>query len=348
MASLMSPQTGALLYRQMAGAVRNGLSFADLFEVLADESDYFGTDAPLIPLLAEALAQTDSFAGALSRLPAVFPAETVAMLAQAEAAGRLGESLDILADEQADRVQQGAALRAALLWPAALLGFALLVAMAVMIFVVPAFKEVYASFGADLPAPTLLVIYVSDIFVEYWWLVASGLFALYLAHRRGVDFSGLRIVVERLLLGLPFLRNYLLRAYSTRLLRWIVASRDDSVMRDAALAHVHVTTGWYLLRDALAVLRKRLSDGMPAGQALDRLPLLPARLGQQIRMVERFGTAKAVLQQFMEMSEVDQAQALLRLERGTFLTAYVTIGVFVAYMVIALYLPIFKLGAVVG
>lgn len=348
MASLMSPQTGALLYRQMAGAVRNGVSFADLFDVLADESDYFGTDAPLILMLKDALAQADSLTGGLARLPEVFPAETVAVLAQAEASAHLGDALDILADEQADRVQQRGALRAALLWPMTLAGFALLVGVAVMIFVVPAFREVYASFGADLPAPTLLVIAISDIFVGYWWMVVAALGALYFAHRRGVGFTGGRIVLERFLLGIPFLRNYLLQACSTRLLRWLVATREDSVVRDAALAHVHVTTGWLLLQDALAVLRNRLVEGVPLGQALDALPPLPGRLAQQVRMVERLGSGPAVLRQFMEMSEVDQAQALLRLERGTFLSAYVTIGIFVAYMVIALYLPIFKLGSVVG
>ena len=346
MSKLISPVNGALLYRQMAAAARNQLPFADLFAILAEDPELLGADAPVAALMQQALQEGGGLSDAMARLPDLFAGPTVALVRDAEACGQLAQVLDTLAGEQNDLAQSGSAVRTALLWPSVLLFFSLLIVTAIMIFVVPAFKEVFRSFGADLPAPTQMLIDISDFFVSYWWLIGGAIAALVIAQRRKLlpAFWGLQM--ERLLLAVPFLRNYVMRAFGARLMRWFALCSKTPTLFEPALRHVHAATNWQVLQGLSAELALRIAAGQSLGQALDRLPPLPRRLGLQVRLGEKTGDIGNALAQAMETAELELAHALLRFERGMFLTAYVMIGLFVGFVVIALYLPIFKLGAV--
>lgn len=346
MLKLISPVNGALLYRQMAAAARNRLPFVDLFTILAEDPELLGADAPVAALMQQALQEGGGLPDAMARLPDIFAESTVALVRDAEACGQLAHVLDTLAGEQTDLAQAGSAMRTALLWPSALLLIALVIVTVIMIFVVPAFKEVFRSFGADLPAPTQLLIEVSDFFVSYWWLIGCVIAALIIARRRKLlpAFWGLQL--ERLLLAVPFLRNYVMRAFGARLMRWFALCSKTPALFEPVLRHVHAATKWQVLQGLTTELGLRIAAGQSLGLALDRLPPLPRRLGLQVRLGEKTGDIDSALAQAMETAELELAHALLRFERGMFLTAYMTIGLFVGFVVVALYLPIFKLGSV--
>ncbi|MBP1682165.1 MAG: type secretion system protein [Proteobacteria bacterium] len=347
MPKLISPANGCLLYRQMAAASRHGLPFADLFAILSEDDELLGADGPVAPLLASALQGGLGLADAMARLPEIFSAATVDLLRAAERRGLLAESLDTLADEQNDLAHGGAAMRTALLWPTALLVVAVLVLAVVMIFVVPAFKEMFTSFGADLPAPTLLLMAISDGFVDYWWLLAAALTALAFARRRKLLPPSWGLQVERLVLAVPFVRNYVVRAFGARLTRWLALFSATPELLVPALRHVEATIAWRVLRELCAELTRRLDAGQSLGQSLDHLPPLPRRLGLQLRLGEKIGDVSQVLAQAIDTAELELSHALMRYQRGMFLSAYLAIGVLVGFVVISLYLPIFKLGSVV-
>lgn len=346
MSKLISPVNATLLYRQMAAAARNQLPFSNLFAILAEDPELLGDDAPVAALMHQAMQEVEELSTAMASLPDLFAAPTVALVRDAEAQGQLAEVLDTLAGEQNDLAQGGSAVRTALLWPSALLFFALVTVTIIMIFVVPAFREIFRTFGADLPTPTLILIELSDFFVSYWWLIGGALAVLVVAQRRKLlpPFWGLQM--ERLALAIPFLRNYVMRAFGARLIRWFALCSKTPALFEPALRHLNAAVNWQVLQGVTAELALRLASGQSLGQALDRLPPLPRRVGLQVRLGEKTGNLDSALAQAMETAEIELAHALLRFERGMFLSAYLTIGVFVGFVVIALYLPIFKLGTV--
>lgn len=347
MSKLISYANSALLYRQMAAAARNHLPFADLFAVLTEDCELFGNDAPAITLMHQAMQQGGHLSDAMTRLPELFDAATVALIKHAEQRNQQAEVLDTLATEQNDLAQANSAMRTALVWPLVLLGVAALIAMVVMIWVVPQFKEVFSSFGADLPAPTLTMIAISDFFVHYWWLMGGSIAALVIAKKRRIIPSSWGLRVERLILAVPYIRNYVMRAFGAQLLRWFALCSMVPDLYQPALTHVQATTEWQILQCLAAELAQRLAAGQTLGQALDNLAPLPRRLGLQVRLGEKTGEIGNALAQAQETAELELAHALLRYERGVFLTAYLSIGLLVGYLVISMYLPIFKLGAVV-
>lgn len=347
MSTLISPANASLLYRQLAAAARHRLPFTDLLAILADDDELLGVDAPVAALLAGALQDGRSLADAMARLPQLFAAATVELLREAERRGLLAETLDTLADEQNDLTQGGAAMRTALLWPSALLVVAVLVLAVIMIFVVPAFKEIFASFGADLPAPTLLLMAVSDGFVDYWWLLAALLAALVVARRRKLFPPSWGLLVERLLLAVPFVRHYVMRAFGARLTRWLALLHATPELLAPALRHVAATIGWQVLRELCIELTRRLAAGQSLAQSLDQLPPLPRRLSLQLRLGEKVGELGQALALAIDSAELELSHALLRYQRGMFLTAYLAIGALVGFVVVSLYLPIFKLGSIV-
>lgn len=347
MSKLMSPTNGCLLYRQMAAAARHRLPFADLFAILCEDDELLGVDAPVAPLMVSALQDGLGLTDAMARLPELFASATVDLLRAAERQGLLAETLDTLADEQHDLAQGGAAMRTALLWPSVLLVVAVLVLATIMIFVVPAFKEIFVSFGADLPLPTQLLMAISDGFVSYWWLLAAALATLIFARRRRLfpPFWGLQ--VERLVLAVPFVRNYAMRAFGARLTRWFALFNATPELFAPALRHVAATAAWQVFSGLCGELMRRLGAGQSIGQSLDHLPPLPRRLGLQLRLGEQVGDVGQALALAIDTAELELSHALMRYQRGMFLSAYVAIGLLIGFVVISLYLPIFKLGSVV-
>jgi type IV pilus assembly protein PilC len=347
MSKLISPANGALLYRQVAAAVRNKLPLDDLFAILAEDAGLFGADAPAISLLQKAMQDARRLPDAMARLPDLFDAATADLVRKADDCGQLEEVLEALASEQIDLAQAGSAMRTALTWPSVLLSVALIIVASLMIFVIPAFKEVFSSFGSDLPAMTLTVMAASDFFVHWWYVVGGAIAVLVFLQRRKLFPPFWSLQMERLILTAPFVRNYVMRVFGAQLLRWLLVCSIAPDLLQPLLRHIQATTKWKVLQGLAAELAARLAAGQSVGQALDRLPPLPQSLGLRVRLGEKTGDIGNALAQGLETAELELAHALTRHERGVFLTCYLTIALFVGYMVIALYLPIFRLGSVI-
>jgi len=347
MSKKLSSENTALLYRNLASAARHGLPFADLFAILKEDPDLSSKKAPIAANMYEALKEGKSLPDAMARIPHQIPTATVELVRQAEREGQLPEILGLLADDQTWMAQTSKGVRGALAWPMTVLAFAIVILSAALMFVAPAFEEMFSSFGANLPLPTRMVIGLSDLAANSWWLWLPLGVGGWVAVKRNLLPRWLVLPTERLALSVPFIRNYVIRSFCFRLLNWLATCVRKPAMQPMVLAHLKSTTSTHAFRTALEELSNRLNSGQALGSALDQLPQVPRRMALQVQIGEKTGNPEDALAQALEVSEGEFASAQLRLGRGVFLTSYLLVGCAIGFTVIALYLPIFMMGSAV-
>lgn len=347
MSKKLSSENTAHLYRNLASAARHGLPFSDLFTILKEDPDLSGKKAPVAATMHEALQEGISLADAMARVPRQIPSATVELVRQAERNGQLPETLYLLADDQMWMAQTGKGIRGALAWPLTVLAFAIVILGAALMFAVPAFEEMFSSFGAELPLPTRMVIGLSDLAVGLWWLWLALGVGVWVAAKRNLLPRWLALPAERLVLSVPFVHNFVIRSFCFRLLNWLATCVRKPDMQPAVLAHLKSTTSSHALRAALDELSKRLNSGQGLGSALNQLPQVPRRMALQVQIGEKTGNPEDAIAQALDVSEADLASAQLRLGRGVFLASYLLVGCAIGFTVIALYLPIFMMGTAV-
>lgn len=345
MKTYLPAQASAILFRQLAAAERKQLPFAELLDILAQDPELFGADNAWLQLLARQLREGGSLTGALAQMPELLPSESAQLLQVAERQGKLAAALDVMADDFARKAQERTTLLAAITFPALMAVAFSIIFMMLMIFVIPQFGELFRGFGAELPGLTQLIIGASTFLADIWWLVLLVLLALGLAWYFDVLPKQLLREVEQIGLRLPFVRNYFTRRFISRLVRWIQLSQDVEFLQ-ASLSHLRATESSLSLQSCIAELSARLQDGKPLGEALQQLPPLPRRLALFVQLGDKLGDGSVALEQLSAMSERETEDAFARFERGLTFSLYVTLGILVGVIVIAIYLPIFKMGSV--
>lgn len=347
MVKKLSTENAALLYRNMASAARHELPFADLFAVLKEDPGLCGKKAPVAAIMHEALKEGNALPDAMARAPLQFPAATVELVRKAEMNGQLAAILDLLADDQAWIAQTNKVIKGAIAWPLTMLFFAVFILSLVMIFVIPAFGELFSGFGATLPLPTRVVIGLSDLVATYWWLwVALGVGG-WTAAKRDLLPQWSLLFAERVILSVPFVRNYMVRGFSFRFLNWLASCVQKPDMQHLVLAHLISTTGSNALRKVLDEFSSRLKSGQTFGHALDQLYPLPRRMALQVQIGEKTGNPESAIAQAIDMLEAEHAILQSRFGLAVYLTCYLLVGCAIGFAVIALYMPIFSMGEVV-
>ena len=340
------PAAIAALFRQLAAAQRGGLALHDALAILAKDPELGRNHAALISDLGSQLSAARPLSGALESHRAIFGPEATELIRAAESESALAEALDLLATDYELRALQRSAVRGALAWPAAIAVVLVLLVALVMLFVVPAFKQVFASFGADLPAATLLLMGIANALGEYWyvWVALIVLVALYAL--RGGTLPG-RAWLDRGLLRLPFVRPYLVKTFVARLSRALGAAVDSRLPLAPALAYLRATTGNRRLTESAAALEAQVRAGKGLAAAVRESAHLPGQLAVALELGERSNNLGPALRQLVAFSEGDAARSLMRLQQAALITTYLCLGIIVAFVVIALYLPIFSMGAAV-
>jgi type IV pilus assembly protein PilC len=340
----------ALMFRQLGLSRRAAIADADMLNALAQDDDPAARS--LLREMASMLALQGSLPDAMAQLPETFSPETVALVRTAEAQGKGGQLFELLADDFALLSQQQRDLWGALAYPAVLL--ALLVAMmaVLMIFVMPAMKEAFAafaSFGTTLPAPTLFLIAVSDALSGPWTgaaLVLAAVAAFVLGKQPAKDRrrAGLR---RRWLMHWPVARRYVRQSLEPRIARALMHALSASLPAASVAAHLRATGTTTLEIAALAQLEALLGQGKSTAEALQLTTGMPRRLGAIAALEHNERELPGMLASLADTS-LERANALgNRLRRQIGFLAYFVVVLVVAFCVISIYLPIFKLGSVV-
>jgi type IV pilus assembly protein PilC len=233
-------------------------------------------------------------------------------------------------------------------YPVSILAVAFVVTAVIMIWVVPAFKDVFKSFGADLPAPTLMVMAISDFVVAYWYIIFGALFGgLYLffqSWRRSVK---MQQTMDRLLLKVPVFGAVIRKATIARWTRTLSTMFAAGVPLVESLDSVGGASGNAVYVEATRKIQTEVATGTSLTVAMQNADVFPNMVTQMVAIGEESGALDSMLGKVADFFEAEVDEAVASLSSLMEPLIMVILGVLIGGLVIAMYLPIFKLGSVV-
>ncbi|MGB9194688.1 MAG: type II secretion system F family protein, partial [Azonexus sp.] len=270
------------------------------------------------------------------------------LVAAGEQAGILDTLLERLATYKEKILAIKSKIKSALFYPISVIVVAFVITAVIMIFVIPAFKDVFKSFGADLPAPTLLVIAISDFFVAYWWaifgIIFGGFYAFFESWKRS---EKVQMAMDRLLLRVPIFGDIIRKAVIARWSRTLSTMFAAGVPLVESLDSVGGAAGNYVYKAATKQIQGEVSTGTSLTNAMTNVNLFPNMVTQMVAIGEESGALDSMLSKvadFFEQEVDDAVEAMSSLMEPIIM---VVLGTLIGGMVVAMYLPIFKLGAVI-
>jgi type IV pilus assembly protein PilC len=289
-----------------------------------------------------------SLSGAFRKYPLYFDALYCNLVEAGEAGGILEALLERLAVYQEKTLAIKQKIKSALVYPVAVLVVAFIVLTVIMIFVIPAFEDVFKSFGADLPAPTLIVIAMSKFFVKWWWaifgiLIGGGYFFIQ-SWRRS---EKMQKTMDRLLLKVPVFGDLVHKSAVARWTRTLATMFAAGVPLVEALDSVGGASGNAVFAEATEQIQKDVSTGSPLTTSMQTTGIFPTMVLQMSAIGEESGSLDHMLSKAAEFyeNEVDEIVKALSSLMEPFII--VILGTLIGGIVVSMYLPIFKLGAVV-
>jgi type IV pilus assembly protein PilC len=285
---------------------------------------------------------------AFRKFPLYFDPLFCNLVAAGEQAGILEDLLDRLALYKEKTLAIKGKIKSALFYPTAVLAVAFIVTAVIMIWVVPAFKQVFTSFGADLPAPTLLVMSISEFFVSYWWLIFGSLFgSLYFFFQSWKRSVPMQNAMDRLLLRLPIFGAVIRKATIARWTRTLATMFAAGVPLVEALDSVGGASGNYVYLEATKKIQTEVSTGTSLTVSMQNTGVFPSLVTQMVAIGEESGALDGMLGKVADFFEEEVDEAVASLSSLMEPMIMVILGVLIGGLVIAMYLPIFKLGSVV-
>lgn len=337
----------AVFTRQLATMMRAGVPLLQAFDIVARGS----TNPRLTKLLNEIRGDVEtgtSLSTAFRKHPLYFDSLYCNLVEAGEAGGILEALLDRLAIYQEKTVALKNKIKSALTYPVAVLIAAFVVTAIIMIFVVPTFRDVFKSFGADLPAPTLFVIWLSDIFVSYWYLIFGsigfGLYFFFQAWRRSVRMQN---TMDRLLLKVPIFGSLIYKATVARWTRTLATMFAAGVPLVEALDSVGGASGNAVFVQATEKIQRDVSTGAALTTSMQTTGIFPVMVLQMASIGEESGSLDHMLGKAADFYEDEVDEAVKALSSLMEPIIIVILGTVIGGIVVAMYLPIFKLGAVV-
>lgn len=344
----IKPGDIAFFSRQMATMMKSGVPIVTSLEIIGG-----GHKNPRMKKMLDAI-RTDieggsSLSEAIGKFPVQFDQLYRNLVRAGEGAGVLETVLDTIANYKESTEALKGKIKKALFYPAMTIAVALIVSAILLIFVVPQFQAVFTSFGADLPAFTKMIIAASDFAVGYWWLAAlilvGGGIALAMAFKRSLAFQHF---LDRVVLKIPVIGQIMHNSAVARFSRTLAVTFKAGVPLVEALDTIAGATGNTLYEKAVLRIRDDVSVGYPVNMAMKQTHLFPHMVVQMTAIGEEAGALDTMLFKVAEYFEQEVNNAVDALSSLIEPAIMVVLGILVGGMVIGMYLPIFKLGEVVG
>jgi len=337
----------ALFTRQMATMMKSGVPLLQAFDIVGKGHSNAAVSKLLFDIKTD-VETGSSLKQAFEKHPLYFDALFCNLIGAGEAAGILDSLLDRLATYKEKILAIKSKIKAALFYPAAIVVVAFVITSIIMIFVIPSFKSVFASFGADLPAPTLMVMAMSDFFVEYWWAIFGGVgFAGWFFFYTWKRSRKMQMFMDRLLLRVPVFGGLVRKSAIARWTRTLSTMFAAGVPLVEALDSVAGAAGNYDYFVATKKIQAEVSTGSSLTSAMAGTEVFPNMVIQMVTIGEEAGSLDAMLSKvadFYEQEVDDAVEALSSLMEPLIM---VVLGTLIGGLVIAMYLPIFKMGQAV-
>ena len=345
--SAVKPRDVAIFSRQIATMMASGVPMVQAFEIIADGQKNIRFKNILTDV-KQGIEGGSALHEALAKYPVQFDELYRNLVHAGEASGVLDTVLDTVATYKERTEALKAKIKKALFYPMMVMAVALLVSMIMLLFVVPVFAQTFKDAGAELPAPTQIVISASDFMKAYWWVVIGGIIggvvALTMAKKRSVKFAHF---LDRVMLRLPVIGNILRQSAIARFARTLGVTFRAGVPLVEALDAVAGATGSIVYGDAVKQMREDVSVGHQLQLAMRQTAVFPNMVVQMTAIGEESGALDHMLFKVAEFYEEEVSNAVDTLSTLLEPLIMVILGVLVGGMVISLYLPIFKLAGTV-
>ena len=336
-----------LFTRQLATMMKAGVPLLQSFDIVA-KGHANPSVAKLIQDIRADVETGSSLNQAFRKFPLYFDSLFCNLVAAGEQAGILEDLLARLATYKEKTQAIKGKIKSALFYPISILVVAFVVTAVIMIWVVPAFKEVFKSFGADLPAPTLMVMAISDFFVAYWYAIFGGIgAALYLFFQSWKRSPKVQRFMDRALLQAPIFGEVIRKATIARWTRTLSTMFAAGVPLVESLDSVGGAAGNTVYQDATRKIQTDVSTGTSLTVAMQSSAVFPSMVTQMVAIGEESGALDHMLSKVADFYETEVDEAVESLSSLMEPLIMAILGVLIGGLVIAMYLPIFKLGAVV-
>lgn len=343
----IKPKDTSIFTRQLATMMRAGVPLLQSFDIVSRGHD----NGSVSRLLQDIKADVEgglSLAAAFRNHPKYFDGLFCNLVAAGEKAGILELVLDRLATYMEKSLALRSKIKSALFYPVAIVTVALVITAVIMIFVIPAFKQVFASFGADLPAATLVVMAISDFFVANWHLLFGGLFAAVYALVWAVkNVPRVSHAVDRIMLRLPIFGSLVNKAIIARWTRTLSTMFAAGVPLVEALDSVAGAAGNNVYYVATKKIQQEVETGTSLTAAMNNADIFPTMVTQMASIGEESGALDGMLSKVADFYEAEVDDAVAGITSLMEPLIMVVLGTLIGGMIVSMYLPIFKLGSVV-
>ena len=345
--SAIKPKDIAIFTRQLATMMKAGVPLLQSFDIVGRGN----ANASVTKLLNDIRTDVEtgtSLSAAFRKYPLYFSTLYCNLVEAGEQAGILEALLDRLAVYMEKTEGIKSKIKSALMYPISVLVVAFVVVAVIMIFVIPSFKAVFSSFGATLPAPTLMVMALSEIFVAYWWLIfggiGGGVYFFLQAWQRSIKMQN---VMDRLLLKVPVFGILVEKSCIARWTRTLSTMFAAGVPLVEALDSVGGAAGNALYAEATEKIQQEVSTGTSLTVAMTNVNLFPTMVLQMCSIGEESGSVDHMLGKAADFYEAEVDEMVAGLSSLMEPIIIVILGTVIGGIVVALYLPIFKIGSVV-
>ncbi len=336
-----------LFTRQLATMMKSGVPLLQAFDIVGKGASNQAVAKLLMDIKSD-VETGSSLNQAFRKYPLYFDALFCNLVAAGEAAGILDSLLDRLATYKEKILAIKSKIKSALFYPVAVIVVAIIITTVIMIYVIPAFKDIFSNFGADLPAPTLVVIALSDFMVAYWYIIfgilGGALYGFFFMWKRS---EKMQAVMDKLLLRLPIFGEIIRKATMARWTRTLSTMFAAGVPLVEALDSVGGASGNYVYKMATKQIQSEVSTGTSLTVAMQNSNIFPNMVIQMVSIGEESGQLDQMLSKVADFFEAEVDDAVEAMSSLMEPMIMVVLGTLIGGMVVAMYLPIFKLGAVV-
>jgi type IV pilus assembly protein PilC len=333
-----------LFTRQLATMLKSGVPLLQAFDIVGK-----GHDNPAVARLLFDI-KTDVETGSsleqsFRKFPLYFDDLYCNLLGAGEAAGILDTLLDRLATYKEKILAIKSKIKSALFYPISIMVVAFVITAIIMLFVIPAFKELFKNFGADLPTPTLVVMAISDFFVAWWWAIFSILggtvYGFFYAWKRN---KAMQRRMDQLMLKIPIFGPLVRKASIARWSRTLATMFAAGVPLVEAFDSVAGASGNAVYFDATKAIQREVTSGSSLTVAMQNTNVFPSMVLQMVSIGEESGSLDSMLSKVADFFEAEVDDAVDALSSLMEPIIMVVLGTLIGGMVVAMYLPIFKMG----
>jgi type IV pilus assembly protein PilC len=337
----------AIFTQQLASLLVAGLPLVQCLEALQDQ-----TEDPCFRIIIRDvkadISSGNSFSSSVKKFPKAFNSLFVSMVEAGEASGGLAEILGKVASYFESTVRLTKKVKSAMTYPIAVIGLAVALVNVLLIFVVPVFAAMFSDFGSKLPAPTQMLIDFSDFMKSYWWAIGAGAYGAYWLLGKYVATPAGRRQKDQLLVRAPVFGGLIHKIALSRFCRTYATLIRSGVPILRALEIVAAASGKVQIEDACAEITKHVSQGGQVSDVLAANAFFPPMMKHMVKAGESTGNVDGMMGKIADFYDVECEATVAALTSLIEPILIVFLGVVVGAIVMAMFLPIFQMGAVAG